>query len=192
MERYHAFLYSPSGIGNTNLQLYSLQKAAEGWNELVERIKNSGRNNVDHYQERLSFIVCTLGLSLFQLIGQNHPMPDQEKMGKPHEMLSKLLNQTNADRTTCRRLKNGFKKFLKYYDAIRHFGRNKDDENYRTVDCLTIEKLNSFREMTIEIWDFVIDMYRQCQSFSIEISSVSELVNFTELNEREGKENPLQ
>jgi len=178
---YYCHLGSPADIGETNLQLYSLKKAAEGWNDLVEAIRNLGTDEVDHFTERLAFIISTLGLSLSQLIGQNCPLPEQEKMDQPGEMFSSLVKRTNTDRTTRRRLNSTFREFLTYYAAIRHFGKNKNDENYRTVDRLTLTELNRFRWMTIEIWDLVIAMYRQDENLLGELSSVSELVYFTEL-----------
>ncbi|MFA5181962.1 MAG: hypothetical protein WC405_11615 [Syntrophales bacterium] len=182
---YYCHLSSPTSIGDTNLQLYSLEKAAECWNDLVEVIRNNGKDEVDHYTERLAFIISTLGLSLSQLIGQNCPSPEKEKMDQPGEMFSSLVNRACTDRTTRRRLNSTFRDLLTYYAAIRHFGKNKNNTNYHTVDRLTLEKLNRFLHMTIEIWDLVIAMYRHDENFLGELSSVSELIYFKEMPEQE-------
>jgi hypothetical protein len=189
---YYCHLGSPTDIGDTNLQLYSLKKAAEGWNDLVEAVHKFGADEVDHFTERLAFIISTLGLSLSQLIGQNCPLPEKEKMDQPGEMFSSLVKRTCTDRTTRRRLNGTFRDFLAYYAAIRHFGKNKNDENYHTVDRLTLAELNRFRQMTIEIWDLVIAMYRQDENLLGELSSVAELVYFTELAEQEVKGDTLK
>jgi hypothetical protein len=169
--------------GSTNLQLYSLKKAAEGWNDLLDLIDKSGEEQVNHFMERLAFILSCLGLSLVQLIGQNSPSPDSEKMGKPGVLLSTLLKRTNADKTTQKFLKSTFQDFLKYYGTIRHFGKNKDEENYRTIERLTLDKLNRFIKMTIKIWDLVVEMYRQDREIDLDEGfSVTDLVDFKELS----------
>ena len=183
--RYYCHLDSAGDLEHTNLQLYSLKKAADGWIELLDAVKEYGVERVDHLTERLAFILSCLGLSLSQLIGQNCPSPNKEKIDQPGDLLSTLINRTNTDRTTRRRLNSIFRDFLAYYTAIRHFGKNKDEENYRTVDRLTLAELNRFRRMTIEIWDLAIAMYRQDEDNNLEeFSSVTEVVWFKELAEQ--------
>lgn len=179
--KYYCHLSSPTTIYDTNLQLYSLEKAAECWNDLIEVVRENGKNEVDHYTERLAFIISTLGLSLLQLLGQNCPSPEKEKMDDPGEMFSSLVKRACTDRTKQKRLNKTFRDFLTYYAAIRHFGRNKNDENYNTVDRLSLMELDRFRKMTLEIWDLVIGMYRQDENLEGELSSVTEIVYFAEL-----------
>lgn len=179
---YYCHLSSPTSIRDTNLQLYSLEKASECWNGLVEEIRSNEKDEINNYTERLAFILSTLGLSLSQLIGQNCPSPEKEKMDKPGEMFSSLVNRACTDRTIRRRLNTTFREFLTYYAAIRHFGQNKNDKNYHTVDQLTLAELNRFRQMTIEIWDLVITMYHKNENFTGELSSVSEIIYFIELD----------
>ena len=185
---YYCHLGSPTDIGDTNLQLYSLKKAAEGWNDLVEAVHKFGADEVDHFKERIAFIINTLGLSLSQLIGQNCPSPERAKMDRPGDMFSSLVKRTNTDRATQRRLNSTFRDFLTYYAAIRHFGKNKNEENYHIIDRLTLAELNRFRQMTIEIWDLVIAMYRKDDNLLGELSSVSELAYFKELAEQKVKD----
>ena len=184
--RYFCHLDSSKDLEHTNLQLYSLKKAADAWNEMLDAISNVGLNNVDHLQERLAFIVSCLGLSLSQLLGQNCPSPDKEKIDQPGDLLSNILNRTNADRTTKRLLNSTFKDFLRYYGAIRHFGRNIDGRNYEIVQELNISKLDHFRKMTIKIWDIVISIYRQDSENEIDahISSVADIVFFKQFAEQ--------
>ncbi|WP_321415465.1 hypothetical protein [uncultured Desulfobacter sp.] len=175
---YFCYLDSSGDLDHTNLQLYSLEQAADAWNELLDTVSDVGLNNVDRLQERLAFIVSCFGLSLSQLLGQNCPSPDREKIDQPGELLSNILNKTSEDRTTKRLLNSTFKDFLKYYGAIRHFGRNIDNGNYEMVQKLTINELDRFRKMTIKIWDLVINIYRQDKENEIdaEISSIADVV----------------
>ena len=76
-----------------------------------------------------------------------------------------------------------FGEFLKYYGAIRHFGKNLDDKNYELVRKLTISEIDRFIKMTIQIWDLVIAIYRQDKENEIDddVSSVSNIVSFNRL-----------
>lgn len=181
--KYYCHLSSPTTIDDTNLQLYSLEKAAGAWNDLVSAVNELGAKNVDHFTERVAFIISSLGLSLSQLIGQNCPSPRKKEMDQPGEIFSFLVKRACTDRTKQKRLNKTFRDFLTYYAAIRHFGKNKNDENYNTVDRLSLAELNRFQKMTLEIWDLVIGMYRQDENLEGELSSVTEIVKFTELAE---------
>lgn len=179
---YYCHLDSSGSVEYTNLQLHSLQKAADDWNDLIDLVADRGNYDVDHFRERLAFILSCLGLSLSQLLGQNCPSPDKDKMDQPGVLLGTLLIRARVDRATRRRLNSTFQDFLSYYGAIRHFGANKDEQNYRTVDQLTLIELDRFRCMTIEIWDVVIALYRKAKENDIEeFRSVSEVVGFRDL-----------
>jgi hypothetical protein len=158
---YYCHLHSTGSIAHTNLQLYSLREAASHWNTLLDNIRKRGVEGMDDLKERQVFILHCLGLSLSQLLDQNSPSPEKEKMDDPGDLLHKILVQSHADRTTRQRLNRTFQEFLAYYGSVRHFGKNKDEKNYRTIEKLTIQELDRFRRMTIEIWDTVIAMYRQ-------------------------------
>lgn len=179
---YYCHLDSSGSLEYTNLQLYSLQQAANGWNELVDMVADRGIDSVDYFRERLAFILSCFGLSLSQLLGQNCPSPEKDKMDQPEDLLGALLTRARVDRTTRRRLNSTFQDFLSYYGAVRHFGRNKNEQNYRTVDQLTLGELDRFHSMTIDIWDVVIAMYRKDEENDLdEIRSVLEMVWFREL-----------
>jgi hypothetical protein len=140
-QRYYCRRESEGSALSTNLQLYSLREAAKGWNDLVETITLRGLGGVDELKERLVFILVCLGLSLSQLLGQNSPFPDRDRMDQPGALLSNILARSHVDRTTRRRLYSTFQDFLSYYDSVRHFGRDRDEKNYRTIDRLTIEEM---------------------------------------------------
>jgi hypothetical protein len=179
---YYCYLDSSSRVDSTNLQLYSLQQAANSWNDLIEAIEKSGVDEVDYLKERLAFILSCFGLSLSQLLGQNSPSPNKDKMEEPSVLLGSLLANSHVDRTTQRRLNSAFRDFLSYYGAVRHFGKNKYEQNYRTIDQLTVQELDRFRRMTIEIWDIVIAIYKQDNNNDLdEIRSISEVVWFDNL-----------
>lgn len=181
---YYAHLDS-NEILCTNLQLYSLQKAADDWNKLVDLIADHGIDPFDHPTERLVFILSCLGLSLSQLLGQNCPSPDKDKMDPLGVLLSNILKQAGIDRTSQHRLNSIFAEFLSYYGAVRHFGKNKNRQNYCRVDELTPRILDRFRRMTIEIWDIVIAMYREDPKNDIDddFRSILDVVKFKDLAE---------
>ena len=64
----------------------------------------------------------------------------------------------------------------------RHFGKIKDDKNYNSVDKLSIIEVNTFRNMTVEIWDIVIAMHRKDTNNEIEeFSSIAKIIVSDEL-----------
>jgi hypothetical protein len=160
-----------------------LQQAARCWNELIDdMIAYSAIDTVPEYRERLAFILSCFGLSLSQLLGQNCPSPAKERMDKPGNLLSVVLNRASVDKTKKQRLNRTFHDLLSYYGAVRHFGTNKGAENYRKLDRLTVEQLDRFRRMAVEIWDLVIAMYRNNKENDIEeFKSISDVVQFNEL-----------
>jgi len=108
-------------------------------------------------------------------------------MANPGELLGNILKESNVDRITRKRLNSGFAEFLGYYAAIRHFGPNRDEANYRSLDQLTFDELDRFRRMTIEIWNVVIDLYRKDSANDLdEIASVVDIVPFKEIGDRKG------
>ena len=113
---YYCHLASGEGhIDRTNLQLYSLQQAATCWNELInDMVAYSTIYAVPEYRERLAFILSCFGLSLSQLLGQNCPSPEKERMDQPGNLLSAVLNRASVDKTKKQRLNRSFHDFLSY------------------------------------------------------------------------------
>jgi hypothetical protein len=166
---YYCRSVSPATKEDTNLQLYSLQKAAKNWNDLADSIEKQGVDDVYQIKERLVFILSCFGLSLVQLLGQNSPYPDKNMVDAPGKLLSNII-RGKVDQNTSRCLNKKFAEFLQYYDSLRHFGLNK----HSTIDQLTVEKLDQFRRMTIKIWDVVIAIFKEDKNNDIQICSVVE------------------
>ncbi|MCK9208143.1 MAG: hypothetical protein M0P66_13615 [Salinivirgaceae bacterium] len=178
---YYCHLDSANNLEDTNLQLYSLRKAAVEWNELVDLINEAGVERVDYLKERLAFITNCFGLSLSQLIGQNSPSTNKNRMEPTSKLFPNLLIGTDFDDVTQENLKSDFEDFLNYYDATRHFGKVK----YKSIDELTLAKLDYFRNMTIEIWNLVISKFRKDEGNDIEeFTSISDIVYFEKLTNK--------
>ena len=177
---YYCHLDSVFNLQDTNLQLYSLKKAAEEWNGLIYEINEVGCDGVNCLKERLVFITNCFGLSISQLIGQNSPS-STSRIDSPSKLLPNLLKGTDSDDVTQKRLKSQFVEFLKYYDALRHFGKTK----YNLIEELTLTKLDHFRSLTIEIWNLIITKYRKDKKNDIDdFSSISELICFKEITNK--------
>ena len=186
-ERYFCYCASAGSPIHTNLQLYSLQKAADDWNDLVGAIAERGVDSAGKTKERLAFILSCLGLSLSQLLGQNTPSSRKAKMDQPRTLLHHILARSHVDRTTKRRLDRTFQDFLLYYDSVRHFGKTKDKKTYQTIEKLTPEKLDRFRRMTIEIWDTVIAIHKDDPRNELDnISPICKVVFFKEFQTTTG------
>lgn len=148
-KHYYCRFGSPSTeFNDVNLQLYSLRKAADCWNELVYSIKTGGGGDLQ--KEKQVFIMNCLGLSLTQLLGQNGPY-----CGYPKDQLEDLLDNHEIGADTKCSIKDMFREFNKYYNAGRHFGK----EKYNKIDQLTVKQLDEFRLMTIKIWDIVCGLF---------------------------------
>ena len=161
-----------------NLQLYSLQKAAENWNELIYSIKQRTQSgDVNLRKEKLVFVLNCLGISLSQLLGQNSPSPDNVRIDDPRKALRKILSENKIDGEKRDLILDQFAEFVKYYDTGRHFGLNKDRQKYRIIDQLTLEKLDHFRCTAITICDIINKLFENGKN-----KSVSELVYFADLS----------
>jgi len=166
----------------TNLQLYSLKQAETHWNGLLDEIRKVGEDRVPELKEKMVFILNCFGLSLSQLLGQNWPYPTQAEMNSPGELLGHILKNSNIDRVNRRRLNKAFQDFLVYYGAIRHFGKTKDDRNYRAVEEITITNLDTFRRMTVEIWDTMIEIFQRDRDNDLDdLRSICDIVYFEEI-----------
>lgn len=167
---------------HTNLQLYSLRQAAHSWNDLVDEIGHVGEHDVSNLKERLVFILSCLGLSLSQLVGQNWPNAEKEKMANPGEILGKILKSADIKRVKCKDLNKRFQEFLNYYGAIRRFGRTKDGQVYARVDEITLSEAARFIELTIEIWDTILSIFKRDRANDLaDIPLITEAVCFHRL-----------
>ena len=146
---YYCYLDSNENLEHTNLQLYSLQKAAIDWNELIDSSKNNRIVPKGHLRERLAFILSCLGLSLSQLLGQNCPSPKKDKMDQPGDLLNTIFINADVDRTKRRHLNKSFEDFLSYYNVIRHFGKNKDGYHFRIHPIIKVTSQSTRASITI-------------------------------------------
>ena len=180
---YYCHGSSPTTINDTNLQLYSLEQAANNWNELVRLTKVYEKVDcIIHFREMLVFILNCCGLSLMQLLGQNSPFK-KKKIDAPIQLLNDILIDCDVEQNTQIRLMGTFKEFIVYYDSVRHFGENVGEQKYRIVDKLTLQELDKFRIMTIEIWDIIITKYKKDDKNDLkEIRSVTDLVYFQDMS----------
>lgn len=154
---YYCRYWSPSvEFNDVNLQLFALRKAAENWNDLVSSIGKQGK--ADQEKEKLVFVLSCLGLSLSQLLGQNNPFFG-EYIPEPRKLLSNIMSEKKIDLTERDKFNDSFQEFIKNYDAIRHFGKNEDDQKYKIIDELTINKLKKFVLLTVRIWDLVCELH---------------------------------
>lgn len=69
------YYFIDSSGPDTNLQLYSLIQAKQHWSALKKDLEKS--EEVEQFHERCVFIICTIGLSVSQLLGQNVPNPKE-------------------------------------------------------------------------------------------------------------------
>lgn len=173
---YYCRCSSPATPEDTNLQLYSLRKSADEWNNLVDSIEKHGIADIDELKEKLVFILNCLGLSLGQLLGQNFSSSDKKRVDDLKILLKNFLDKTNVDKNVINHLTTVFDDFLMYYDSLRHFGLVK----HPTIDKLNIAQLDQFLSMTINIWDMVIKFAKEDDENEIGINSVTEIISFKE------------
>jgi hypothetical protein len=157
-EKTKYFCYLDSGGPYTNLQLFSLKKAYDEWLSLSTDYKQYGED-IEHFKERLVFILSCIGLSLSQLLGQNAVLI-KKKIDNPDVLLAAFLNESNYDRNKRRLLNRKFTHFLDYYNACRHFGKEDANKKWEKIESLTFQKLKEFIKTTLDIWNAVIGHYR--------------------------------
>lgn len=187
------YLDSSGDIEHSNLQLYSLKQASRCWNELVSDLSVYSDTAIKDLKERLVFILNCFGLSLSQLLGQNWPSENQEKMDGISSLLSNILKSSYIKKEDKTRLNRGIREIRRVYGAIRHFGKVQDNKNYGIVDGLDLKDLERYRKITIDIWDTVIAIQRSLDLNEIEnFGSIADQVKFHELPDlhktRDGKD----
>ena len=150
----HRYYFIDSSGEDTNLQLYSLKQAKLHWAALQSEL--SGGDEVDHFHERCVFIICTIGLSVSQLLGQNNLAPD-ERVPSPKHIFDSLVDQYGLDPS----LKLKFKEFIDTYDQCRHFGLTNDGSRHWQVSQVTLDKTRELYEFGLSVWDLVIGVFRR-------------------------------
>ena len=150
----HSYYFIDSSGADTNLQLYSLKQAKLHWTALQSDL--AGGTGVEHFHERCVFVICTIGLSVSQLLGQNNPAPD-ERVPSPKRIFDSLVDRHALDPG----LKPKFQEFIDTYDHCRHFGLTNDGSRHWQVSQVTLEKTRDLYEFGLSVWDIVIAVFRQ-------------------------------
>lgn len=150
----HRYYFIDSSGEDTNLQLYSLKQAKIHWAALQRDLADGGE--VDHFHERCVFVICTIGLSVSQLLGQNNPAPD-ERVPSPKHIFDSLVDRHGLDPT----LKVKFKEFIDTYDRCRHFGLTNDGSRHWQVSQVTLDRTRELYEFGLAVWGTVIGIFRR-------------------------------
>lgn len=143
-----------NGDAETNLQLYSLKQAKKYWAALECDVSEGGY--IHDLHERCVFVVCTIGLSVSQLLGQNAPEPHGSTVPNPSRIFSLLVDQHGMDQS----LKSRFREFVDAYDQCRHFGRTTGDVRHQQVSQVDFQRARDFYEFGLTVWRVVIGIYR--------------------------------
>ena len=152
MRRY--YFIDSDGVEDTNLQLYALKQAKLQWASLQNDL--SASDHVESFHERCVFLICTLGLSVSQLLGQNNPVPD-ERVPSPRNIFDSLVDTHALDQD----LKLRFKEFIDTYDQCRHFGLTSDGSRHWQVSQVTPDKTRELYDFGLLVWEIVIDLFRR-------------------------------
>ncbi|TWT19425.1 hypothetical protein FQY83_13855 [Luteimonas marina] len=150
----HRYYFIDSSGEDTNLQLYSLKQAKHQWATLQDDL--SAGDQVEHFHERCVFLICTIGLSVSQLLGQNNPEPS-DRVPSPKSIFDSLVDRHRLDST----LKSKFKEFIDTYDHCRHFGLTNDGSRHWQVSQVTLDKTRETYEFGLLVWDTVISIFRR-------------------------------
>ena len=150
----HRYYYIDSSGPDTNLQLYSLQQAKLYWSGLEKDLAEN--DQIEHFHERCVFIICTMGLSVSQLLGQNDPAPS-ERVPSPSMIFNNLIDKHNLKGS----LKQQFREFIDTYDHCRHFGLTSDGSRHWEVSQVTLEKTRKMYKFGLLVWETVIDIFRK-------------------------------
>ena len=150
----HRFYFIDSSGEDTNLQLYSLKQAKLYW-AAIQRDLLDG-DEVAYFRERCVFIICTIGLSVSQLLGQNNPSP-RNVVPSPEQIFNRLVDIHNLDPA----LKVKFKRFITTYNYCRHFGLTDDGSRHWQVSQVTLDETREIYEIGLLFWEIVIDIYKR-------------------------------
>ena len=167
MPRYY---YIDSSGEDTNLQLHSLKQAKLHWASLERDLSES--DEVEHFHERCVFVICTIGLSVSQLLGQNNPEPSK-RVPSPSAIFESLVDRHGLDPS----LKQQFREFIDTYDQCRHFGLTNDGSRHWQVSQVTLAKTRKLYEFGLLVWGTVIDVFRQDPESELDDLDLAEIEN---------------
>jgi hypothetical protein len=152
MER--RYYYRDSSGEDTNLQLYSLKQAKLQWADLEGDLEQGNTSELIH--EKCVFLICTMGLSVSQLLGQNNPAPE-DHVPSPSKLFSAFVDYYSLDQG----LKVQFKKFIEVYDHCRHFGLTNQGRRHYEVSQVTPETARDHYLFGLSVWELVIEVFRK-------------------------------
>ena len=164
------YYYIDSNGEDTNLQLYSLKQAKIYWSALEYDLAQA--EDVEHFHERCVFVICTMGLSVSQLLGQNNPTLGS-RVPSPRKIFDDLVDMHGLDSL----LKRDFHDFIETYDQCRHFGLTNDGSRHWQVSQVTLDKTRKQYEFGLLVWEIVIDIYRRVPGNSLDYLNLDEIEN---------------
>ena len=150
----YRYYFIDSSGEDTNLQLYALKQAKFQWASLQRELSEG--DHIEHFHERCVFLICTIGLSVSQLLGQNNPIPD-ERVPSPKHIFDRLVDLLGLDQA----LKMRFREFIDTYDHCRHFGLTSDGSRHWQVSQVTLDKTQDLYELGLLIWETVLGVFRR-------------------------------
>jgi len=169
------------GVG-TNLQLHAMRQAWRLWQELKEKKDNLGESRI---RERCVIIIALLGLSLSQLLGQNFSPSSKDRIPSLRDLWGDFLKKTELTDESIKHIDSRFQDFLNSYDACRHFGASKHER----IDKLTYEAICGFVELSINIWDIILDHFKSKNNAAINFRSIRDILD--ENDDEEDEISPL-
>lgn len=128
-----------------------------------------GENTKD-LKERCVFILATLGLSISQLLGQNDPSFESD-VRPPFRIFNAFVDAHGLDPN----LKTRFERFNDLYNGCRHFGKTTTGTGYLRVDQLTYQVAKECFEFGMEVWQTVINVYRNEEDSDLDDFDLNDL-----------------
>jgi len=166
----HRYYFIDTSGEDTNLQLYSLKQAKLHWAALQRDLAQG--DEVEHFHERCVFTICTIGLSVSQLLGQNNPAPGN-RVPSPFKIFESLVEEYQLDPA----LNDQFQDFIDTYDQCRHFGLTSDGSRHWQVSQVTLDKTRKLYEFGLLVWTTVIDVYRRDPKNELDDLDLAEVEN---------------
>lgn len=167
MRRYY---FIDSSGEDTNLQLYSLKQAKLYWTALEHDVSES--KEVAHLHERCVFVICTIGLSVSQLLGQNNPEPTNG-VPSPTTIFKSIVTKHRLDLS----LIDQFRDFIDCYDHCRHFGLTRDGTRHSQVGQVTLDKTRELYNFGLLVWSTIIEVFRREPGSELEDFDLDQIEN---------------
>lgn len=165
------YIIDSNGDEHSNLQLFALRQAQKQLRSLRWRVAR-GRLEQSEIHERCVFLICTIGLSVSQLLGQNNPTPTAERLPDPKTLFRMQMPGFPAGHVS----QEQFEELIDAYDACRHFGLNLSGSKHEKVAQLTLARTEQLFEIGTRVWVAVIQSFQQHNQLEGEGRSADEIV----------------